>query len=89
MFTKERPVYEPPRAMRFANECSGAGACVSAGSGDADCDTPGSTATVGCANPGNSASTNGGSGFSSGCQGTGNAAGGICSNGSAVGTNSI
>jgi hypothetical protein len=61
--TNDRPIYEPPRALRLGDTHSGAGQCID-GSGNtfvcgpgnnasgSGCQTPGNNASMGCDTPG-------------------------------------
>ena len=70
--SRERLTYEPPRAMRFTEQASAAGACDPSGSGDAMCWGAGSSATFECRQSGSTAGTPGE--ISKGCLYDGNAA---------------
>ena len=76
----DRKKYEAPRAMRFGDQAAGSGACGAPGSGDAECDTTGSSATYRCGGPGSSASTFPTGPGAAGCQDVGNAAAYFCQN---------
>jgi hypothetical protein len=76
MSNEQRPTYEAPRAMRFAEQPSAAGACDRSGSGDEQCVSTGNSAALTCQASGNSAVSN--SLSATGCVGDGNSAQPYC-----------